>query len=284
MAIIPDCCDDAEAREPSAMVPRRGRQFAPIALFATLLTVAACGSAPQTRRGDAAPPTRAGEGTGNVDDSDGSGTDADDGRAGADQEDAAGRLPPHPDGPEPMGPKSRAALQDWSDALRNAANRDRETELVIRGYLAMARDVFARFRGSQSGPGKQGEYDPEPSWRFHLSAAASLIDLSARAALLQEHFEATAAAQAIDLARPGAMGSRGERLQLYATLAACIREDTWVRAMHGTGLMRAFGAKPVALERNESNEMMRREVAMIRVTMKCTSLASRRRPPDPSGR
>lgn len=196
---------------------------------------------------------------------------------------AAGRMPPHPDSVEPLGPNTRAALQDWSDGLRNAANRDRETEIVIRGYLAMARDVFARFRGSQSGPGKQGAYDPEPAWRFHLSATASLVDLAARAALLEELFKATAAAQAVDLEHPGPLGSRGERLQLYATLASCIREDTWIRAMHGAGLMRAFGSKPVPLERDEAAEMMRREIQMIRLTMKCTSLASRRRPPEPSG-
>lgn len=248
-------------------------------MLAAIATLAGCGPAARARREDPPPPIH-GPQSAETEPSDEQPGPSEGSVHGAQ---GVGRLPAHPDSVEPLGPNSRAALQDWADSLRNAATRDRETEIVIRGYLSMARDVFARFRGSQSGPGKQGAYDPDPAWAFHLSAAASLVDLSARAALLEELYRATAAAQAIDLERPGPMGSRAERIQLYATLAGCIREDTWIRAMHGAGLMRAFGSKPVPLERAESAEMMRREIGMIRATMKCTSLASRRRPPDPGG-
>ncbi len=192
-----------------------------------------------------------------------------------------GRLPPEPGATPPLDAASRAALGDFVASLGNAAVRDHELESLIRAYLGISRGIFANFRSAQGGAGKQGVYDPEALPEVHRRLAKDLNELSARAVLLAEALRAIAAAGGIDLERPGTLGGRGERLQLFTTLLGCIRHDTQRRIAHGesVGLLLSSG-RVDAFTDAESAELLRREVAMLRETMRCTSLATRRSPPD----
>lgn len=205
-------------------------------------------------------------------------------------------LPPPPEEPTPaLGSGIRASLLDWSKTLDNAALRDRELEGLVRGYLMLARQLFVQFRAAKSGAGQQGSYDPMPAWRFQARVAPQLIALSSRAALLGEHLEKLrgqvgAEAVRVDLGERTAMlpspGNRAQQerhdrasmIALYRALCDCVRDDTWHRAQHGAGLIRRQRAGGADLERPERAELLRREVAMLRTTMRCTSIAGRRRP------
>ena len=211
-------------------------------------------------------------------------------------------LPPPPETPTPpLDGDVRASLLSWQNELGNAARRDRELEGLVRGYLMIARQIFVHFRGARTGPGEQGDYDPMPSWRFQARTAPQLLALSARAAMLSESLgrfrESVGASEVrVDLGERSGLpieatpdgGTRRSRreperdraamIALYQALCACVREDAWHRAQHGAGLIRRQRAGQEGLERAERGEMMRREVAMLRTTMRCTSLAGRRRP------
>ncbi len=195
-----------------------------------------------------------------------------------------GRLPPEPGSTPPLDESSRTGLRDFAASLRNAAVRDHELESQIRTYLGVSRGIFANFRSAQGGAGKQGVYDPEALPEIHLRLASDLTELSARAVILADALRAIADASGIDLDRPGPLGGRGERLQLYVTLLGCIRDDTQRRVVHGKTIGGLLSSGRVdAFSDPEAAELMRREVAMLRETMRCTSLAARRNPPDDRG-
>jgi hypothetical protein len=275
------------------------------ALCAMAIGVAACTGAPvasvsaNANRGDAPRHEHgaAGQGTDVDGDADGD-ADGDVVPEERPRPDAASvqRLGPRP-GPPPkvIEPSVRASMIDWKLGLTNAAVRDRALEGVVRDYLTIARDVFMHFRAAKAGPGQEGAYDPMPAWRFQARSAPRLLAISIRAALLREYLVEFAATHDVVLqgmdpgappvrpdrhapGDPGTATTFADRLSVFSQLCGCIYEDAWRRQMHGAALIRLADKAADSLTSNERDELMHREVAMLRTTMRCTALTGRLRP------
>lgn len=168
-------------------------------------------------------------------------------------------------------------------SLQAPATRDQELERTVRAYLQAARSAFARASVAHGAAG-DSDYDPARTWRTHTRTALEMTDISARASLLAEHLRALAPKLEVDLGAPGALGSRGERLSLYVSLFDCVHADAGVRAAHAAALVRDLGEAPPSLTPDEVRELARREIMMLRETMRCTALAGKRRLEVPEAR
>lgn len=136
-----------------------------------------------------------------------------------------------------------AAPAEFSEALRNAARRDEETERVTRHYLSML-STMAQIAAARAASQTAESYDPVPVMRLHAQIAPELGMLAARASLLQRHWAALAGQ--LGLALPPVVGSSGTdregRVRLLVATCGCIRQDATERMAHGATWQTAHDA------------------------------------------
>ncbi len=180
-----------------------------------------------------------------------------------------------------LPPNLRKAMVGYRKRLTNAAARDEELEQLVRRYMQLTREIFRRFRRQHSQRNGPSGYDPLPSWRFQAQASWMLRDLSARATAVRQQLRTIARDQHLDLAQPGAATTRAGRIAMFDKVMNCISEDAGRRADHGQGYLRKASVLGPQLEPAHRSQLLRRELDMMRTTVRCTALASKRSPLPP---
>lgn len=153
--------------------------------------------------------------------------------------DPADAAPPSPASLRAQADASRRAQAAaerpaYSEALRNAARRDEETERLTRHYLSLL-STMAQVAAARAAHQTAEHYDPVPVMRLHAQMAPELGSMVARATLLAGHWAALASQLGLPL--PPAAGSDGAdregRLRLLVATCGCIRDDAGERMAHG---------------------------------------------------
>lgn len=175
----------------------------------------------------------------------------------------------------------KRALEEYRRSLDNAARRDRELETLIRRYLSVTREVFSRLQRSPAASAAiNAPYDPLPAWRFQARAVWELRSISARAGVVRSHLEKMARDLSLDLGHPGSPGGRAERLAHYDKVMACIEDDTWRRARHGLGYLRAASIREPTLDAARRAALLQEELELMRASVGCATLAADRGGPS----
>lgn len=171
------------------------------------------------------------------------------------------------------------AMAGYSKELQNAATRDEEIEQLIRHYMSVTRQIFRRFkRQHTAASGRSGSYDPMPAWRYQAQASWVLRDLSARSGVMRDHLQGIANAQGLNIANARARRDRRGRLAYFVDVMDCISKDALLRADHGQTYLRKASMLGPLLPDEQRADLMRQELTMMRTTVRCTAMATRRNP------
>ena len=174
------------------------------------------------------------------------------------------------------------AMVGYGKELSNAATRDEEIEQLVRHYMSITRQIFSRFKRQHAASGgAAGSYDPLPSWRYQAQASWVLRDLSARSSVMTQHLSGLAKAQGLDISHAAGQRDRPGRIAYFVEVMDCISQDARVRADHGQAYLRKASMLGPQLPPAQRSELLRQELDMMRTTVRCTAMATRRNP-DPA--
>lgn len=181
-----------------------------------------------------------------------------------------------PDGAEAMMAK---AMVGYGKELTNAATRDEEIEQLVRHYMTITRQIFGRFKRQHTASGgAAGSYDPLPSWRYQAQASWVLRDLSARSSVMRQHLSGLAEAQGLDITHAAGKRDRPGRIAYFVEVMDCIYQDARTRAEHGQAYLRKASVLGPQLAADHRSKLLRQELDMMRTTVRCTAMATRRNP------
>lgn len=159
--------------------------------------------------------------------------------------------------------------------VKNAAVRDRETEMLVRGYFALVETLYRVSAGQPNGRDPE-RYDPVPLMRFHGHLIGELGQMAARAAVLQGRYQDLAAEQHVDLTGSLEAPGRHGKLRFYVRVTGCIRSDTEARMAHGANWLRAHDRGEDALRTLEPPATrFAADMQLLARTVECSRLVAR---------